>query len=72
MPQWLLRDLLAHVDPSVLIPLVTFEVHEEVEESLSLEDREKELIEKALKKHKNKRKYWITVTKLAVLMSFTS
>lgn len=34
-----------------------FEVHEEVEESLSLEDREKELIEKALAKHKGKRKY---------------
>jgi len=34
-----------------------FEVHEEVEESLSLEDREKELIKKALEKHKGKRKY---------------
>jgi len=34
-----------------------FEEHEEVEESLSLEDREKELIEKALLKHKGKRKY---------------
>ena len=31
--------------------------HEEVEESLSLEDKEKELIEKALGKHKGKRKY---------------
>ena len=30
---------------------------EEVEESLSLEDREKELIKKALEKHKGKRKY---------------
>ena len=36
----------------------TFETHEEVEEeSLSLEDREKELIKKALQKHKGKRKY---------------
>ena len=35
----------------------TFEVHEEVEESLSLEDREKELINKALEKHRGKRKY---------------
>lgn len=35
----------------------TFQVHEEVEESLSLEDREKELITKALSKHKGKRKY---------------
>ncbi len=35
----------------------TFEAHEEVEESLSLEDTEKELIKKALIKHKGKRKY---------------
>lgn len=35
----------------------SFETHEEVEESLSLEDREKELIQKALQKHKGKRKY---------------
>ena len=34
-----------------------FEVHEEVEESLSLEDREKELIKKALVKHKGRRKH---------------
>ena len=33
------------------------EVHKEIEESLSLEDREKELIQKALVKHKGKRKY---------------
>lgn len=33
------------------------EEHEEVEESLSLEDREKELIKKALEKHRGKRKY---------------
>jgi len=35
----------------------SYEEHEEVEESLSLEDREKELIQKALEKHKGKRKY---------------
>lgn len=35
----------------------SYETHEEVEESLSLEDREKELIQKALQKHKGKRKY---------------
>jgi transcriptional regulator with PAS, ATPase and Fis domain len=35
----------------------TFEVHEEIEESLSLEDRERELIQKALEKHRGKRKY---------------
>lgn len=34
-----------------------FETHEEVEESLSLESREKELIQKALEKHRGKRKY---------------
>ncbi len=33
------------------------EGHIEVEESLSLEDREKELIQKALEKHRGKRKY---------------
>lgn len=34
-----------------------FYEHEELEESLSLEDREKELIQKALDKHRGKRKY---------------
>lgn len=34
-----------------------YEEHEEVEESLSLEDRERELIQKALEKHRGKRKY---------------
>ena len=34
-----------------------FETHEVFEESLSLEDREKELIQKALEKHRGKRKY---------------
>ena len=34
-----------------------FENHEEVEESLSLEDQEKDLIKKALEKHRGKRKY---------------
>jgi transcriptional regulator with PAS, ATPase and Fis domain len=34
-----------------------YEVHEELEESLSLEDREKDLIQKALGKHRGKRKY---------------
>lgn len=35
----------------------TFEEHEEVEETLSLEETEKELIKKALQKHNHKRKY---------------
>ena len=34
-----------------------YEEHIELEESLSLEDREKELIQKALEKHRGKRKY---------------
>jgi transcriptional regulator with AAA-type ATPase domain len=34
-----------------------FEAHIELEESLSLEDRERELIQKALEKHRGKRKY---------------
>lgn len=34
-----------------------YQEHEEVEESLSLEEREKELIQKALEKHRGKRKY---------------
>ncbi len=38
-------------------PIENFEHHEEFEESLSLEDREKELIKKALEKHRGKRKY---------------
>lgn len=33
------------------------EIHEEVQESLSLEDRERELIQKALDKHRGRRKY---------------
>ncbi len=36
---------------------VEIEIHEEIQESLSLEDREKELIKKALEKHRGKRKY---------------
>ena len=34
-----------------------YQTHEEVEESLSLEANEKDLIEKALEKHRGKRKY---------------
>ena len=34
-----------------------YEAHEVVEESLSLEDQEKDLIKKALEKHRGKRKY---------------
>jgi transcriptional regulator with PAS, ATPase and Fis domain len=55
-----------HLLPSVSAPIPSYpaevdtheyQYHEEVEESLSLEDREKELIQKALEKHRGKRKY---------------
>jgi DNA-binding NtrC family response regulator len=38
-------------------PTTPFQSHLEVEESLSLEEKEKELIQKALEKHRGKRKY---------------
>jgi transcriptional regulator with PAS, ATPase and Fis domain len=44
-------------DVQIHRPTESFESHEEIEESLSLEDREKELIQKALEKHRGKRKY---------------
>jgi transcriptional regulator with PAS, ATPase and Fis domain len=47
----------AHTEPTFQNDTFDIEAHEEVEESLSLEDREKELIKKALEKHKGKRKY---------------
>lgn len=43
--------------PGVAPITVNHHPHEEVEETLSLSDTEKELIRKALQKHKNKRKY---------------
>ncbi len=51
----------AYVHPKTHVytdaPSERIDEHIEVEESLSLEDREKELIAKALEKHKGKRKY---------------
>jgi transcriptional regulator with PAS, ATPase and Fis domain len=43
--------------PVTFKPDDEIDVHQEVEESLSLQDREVELIKKALQKHRNKRKY---------------
>ncbi|HEY8399083.1 MAG TPA: helix-turn-helix domain-containing protein, partial [Flavihumibacter sp.] len=45
-------------NPAVILPRQHEEIqeHEEVEESLNIMDKEKELILKALKKHKGKRK----------------
>lgn len=53
------RALPASMDHHISIAKTTdnYEHHEEFEESLSLEDREKELIKKALEKHRGKRKY---------------
>ena len=42
--------------PAVLMPHDDIHDHEEVEESLNIMDKEKELIVKALRKHKGKRK----------------
>lgn len=42
-------------DPDEELDII--DIHEEVEESLSLEDREKELIQKALEKHRGRRKH---------------
>ena len=66
----LYRDVSANTDKTLSEPLAynpnentqgefnkEYEAHIEVEESLSLEDREKELIQKALEKHRGKRKY---------------
>lgn len=47
----------AFPDIQIHRPSESFEDHEEIEESLSLEDREKEAIKKALEKHRGKRKY---------------
>jgi DNA-binding NtrC family response regulator len=57
----LLPPVQAKVDPAphyaVEDQTEDFEIHEEVQESLSLEDRERELIQKALDKHRGRRKY---------------
>ena len=45
-----------HSSQPVLLNEDDIQQHEEVEESLNIMDKEKELIEKALKKHKGKRK----------------
>lgn len=47
----------SHSSPDIYQPNDAFEPHEEVEESLSLEEKEKELIKKALDKYKGKRRY---------------
>jgi transcriptional regulator with PAS, ATPase and Fis domain len=58
-PQRFLPTTSEQVFPEVQIHRTqdTFEDHEEIEESLSLGNQEKELIKKALEKHRGKRKY---------------
>ena len=43
-------------EPVIIAPQNSIDEHEEIEETLNINDKEKELIIKALKKHKNKRK----------------
>lgn len=43
-------------EPVIIAPQNGIDEHEEIEETLNINDKEKELIIKALKKHKNKRK----------------
>ena len=45
-----MQPIILQTDPNII------DHHEEVEETLSIADKEKELIVKALKKHKGKRK----------------
>ena len=44
------------IEPSIQPYNISYQESVEIEESLSLEEREKELIKKALKKHNGKRK----------------
>lgn len=50
-------DTSSSIDNDFIYQDPVIDEHEEIEESLSLEEREKELILKALEKHKGKRKY---------------
>jgi transcriptional regulator with PAS, ATPase and Fis domain len=49
-------NIIAPAQPYIIQDSNKIDHHEEVEETLSIADKEKELIEKALKKHKGKRK----------------
>ncbi|HLY71012.1 MAG TPA: helix-turn-helix domain-containing protein, partial [Puia sp.] len=51
-----LQPAMSNAQPVVLQNHSSIQEHEEVEESLNIMDKEKELIIKALKKHKSKRK----------------
>lgn len=51
------QEVTTPVNFTIEEPAEEYEIHEEVQESLSLEDREKELIQKALDKHRGRRKH---------------
>lgn len=55
-PQTAPAGIIANPQPYIIQDSSKIDHHEEVEETLSIADKEKELIEKALKKHKGKRK----------------
>lgn len=55
-PQAAPAGIISNPQPYIIQDSSKIDHHEEVEETLSIADKEKELIEKALKKHKGKRK----------------
>lgn len=55
-PQAAPTGIISNPQPYIIQDSSKIDHHEEVEETLSIADKEKELIEKALKKHKGKRK----------------
>lgn len=55
-PQTAPAGIISNPQPYIIQDSSKIDHHEEVEETLSIADKEKELIEKALKKHKGKRK----------------
>ncbi|MRG43660.1 AAA domain-containing protein [Chitinophaga sp. SYP-B3965] len=55
-PQAAPAGIISNPQPYIIQDSNKIDHHEEVEETLSIADKEKELIEKALKKHKGKRK----------------
>lgn len=58
-PEFSPADTAFTIQPSTITPAhqAKIQPHEEVEESLSLADNEKEMIKKAIEKHRGKRKY---------------
>jgi hypothetical protein len=57
LPSTVAKEKPVNVNNSGVYRDEDIEEHEEVEETFSLQDSEKDLIQKALQKHRNKRKY---------------